>query len=116
MAATEDRLFQLLDQEVERKHTGWALHTTNGAEILSPVEPCHGCDTPVFLVNYRGNRMWLELGDVEDTDTLFPQCRTKRHHCQDGDLVGVEAALILADATNIDAPVAAALGCGEQHG
>lgn len=113
MAATEDRLFQLLDQEVERKHAGWGLADTRGAQILTPVEPCNQCGVPVYLIRWQGRDTWREMGEIKDEDTLFPSCTQRLHRCQDGDLVDAEAA-ILVDSTSIEAPVAAALGCGGQ--
>jgi len=93
---TENRLAKLLEAECERKHPRWKLvDFPAGWVLLSPVEPCHQCGTPIFLIAKPPRRpVWVELGEMKDEGTLFPTCRMHPHRCRDHDLVDVEAALL----------------------
>jgi len=95
MTDTETRLVELLDEHLNEVHPAWRLEDLRGHRIESPVEPCNVCGHRVFLMLPAGcdRPVWLQFGDVVDTDTLFPACKTKRHTCGDGDSWSVEAAL-----------------------
>jgi hypothetical protein len=101
MTDTEDRLIREFDQHITDTHPGWGLDETGfNHRLQSPVEPCDRCGHRVFLLLPAGRSkpVWLQLGDVEGADTLFPQVQTRRHHCGDGESWSVEAALFVESA------------------
>lgn len=104
MTTTDARLYKLLDQHIINTTGGYEISPEAwahaGHRISSPVEPCDRCEGRVFLLLAAGwsKPAWFQLGSLEGTDTLFPQIRTKRHMCGDGDSWSVEAALFVESA------------------
>lgn len=105
MTNHEERLLDTVDGALLGKHgQKWELIRTEwsdgGHRIMSPAEPCDNCGQQVFLVLPKGvaKPVWLVLGELKRTDTLFPQVGTKRHKCGDGESWSVEAALFVETA------------------
>jgi hypothetical protein len=96
-----NRLLDLLDDSIFEKYPAWKLERgyfeQDGHRLMSPPEPCNQCGKTVFLLLAKGRStpVWLMWGQLKHTDTLFPQCSTKRHTCGAGESWSVEAALFV---------------------
>lgn len=104
MTNSDERLLNLLDDSVFERYPEWKLERsyfeTDGHRVMAPPEPCDQCGKTVFLLLPKGftKPVWLTWGDLKGTDTLFPQCSTKRHKCGDGESWSVEAVLFVESA------------------
>jgi hypothetical protein len=99
---TDGRLLDLLDDSlITKTNKKWELVRAyfgpDGHRIMSPTEPCDRCGKAVFLLLAKGmtKPVWLTFGELQHVDTLFPQIKTKRHECGDGESWSVEAALFV---------------------
>ncbi|MFI6302148.1 hypothetical protein ACIBCH_09775 [Amycolatopsis thailandensis] len=88
-----------IDTEPDYRLTREAFERA-GHRIASPVEPCSQCGQRVYLFLAAGWKQpkWLQLGQIEGKDTLFPKMTQKRHTCGDGDSWSVEAVLFVESA------------------
>jgi hypothetical protein len=105
MTDTEDRLLDMVDDELKARHPvfsqEWALDRAALAfRVQSPVEPCEKCGHRVYLILPHGSDQprWARIGEPQGLDTLFPSVRQVRHECGDGESWSVEAALFVETA------------------
>lgn len=99
----DDRLVDLVDEEIQLKHPAYEIDREACADkfrVQSPVEPCDRCGRRVYLILPTGSDRprWVQVGELVDADTLFPRVTQIRHECGDGESWSVEAALFVESA------------------